>query len=164
MHNIEEGLLGNDPLSRRVCSGPGAGTTREADKRIIAATFIDTSEAKVTAPESAPIRTTDRRTDPVPVWPHFITAAAAKLQIARAPNCIRRCMHEKVCNEREGNWETCIGTVNGILFSEASVPIPPLPFYLRRRCWISWDRREGRERGEGEIEAEKKWVSVHSVD
>ena len=72
MHNIEEGLLGNDPFSRRVCSGPGAGTTREADKRIIAATFIDISEAKVTAPESAPIRTTDRRTDPVLVRPRGV--------------------------------------------------------------------------------------------
>ena len=41
------------------------------------------------------------------------------------------------------------------------LPIPPLPFYLRRRCWISWDgeRTRRRERGR-ENEAEKKWVLV----
>ena len=44
------------------------------------------------------------------------------------------------------------------------LPIPPLPFYLRRRCWISWDgerTRRRESRGEGrENEAEKKWVLV----
>ena len=81
-------------------------------------------------------------------------------------------MHGKVWNERErgGNWETCIGTVNGILFSKASVPPPSLArslFRLSRficaAVAVGSHGREG-ERGEGEIEAEKKWVSVHSVD
>ena len=56
-----------------------------------------------------------------------------------------------------GSWETCIGTVNGILFSKASVPPPSLARSLFRlsRFICAAVAVGSHGRGEGEIEAEK---------
>ena len=87
---------------------------------------------------------------------------------------VAACMKKFVMKEREaegGNWETCIGTVNGILFSKASAPSLALSLFGLSRfiCAVAvgshgiGEKGEG-GRGRGKLRLKKKWVSVHRVD